>query len=90
MSDPVSGTTVAAGGLMGAGMFSLTTGIVYGVVLGAFAGAVFYIATSSDLSATRRLAYFVVLYIAEMVFCDWLRHEITVAKYDTNLHPQVL
>ncbi len=32
MSDPVSGTTVAAGGLMGASMFGLATGIDYGVV----------------------------------------------------------
>jgi hypothetical protein len=41
MSDPVSGTSVAAGGLMGASMFGLATGIDYGVVFGAFAGAVF-------------------------------------------------
>ena len=40
MSDPVSGTTIAAGGLMGASMFGLATGIDYGVVFGAFAGAV--------------------------------------------------
>ncbi|STW29890.1 prophage membrane protein [Klebsiella michiganensis] len=42
MSDPVSGTSIiVAGGLMGAGMFGLVTGIDYGVVFGAFAGAVF-------------------------------------------------
>jgi hypothetical protein len=40
MSDPVSGTSVAAG-VMGASMFGLATGIDYGVVFGAFAGAVF-------------------------------------------------
>lgn len=35
MSDPVSGTSIiVAGGLMGAGMFGLVTGIDYGVVLG--------------------------------------------------------
>ncbi|MEG7485062.1 putative holin, partial [Citrobacter freundii] len=45
MSDPVSGTTVAAGGLLGASMFGFATGIDYGVVFGAFAGAVFYVAT---------------------------------------------
>ena len=40
MSDPVSGTSIiVAGGLMGAGMFGLVTGIDYGVVFGAFAGA---------------------------------------------------
>ena len=67
MSDPVSGTTIAAGGLMGASMFGLATGIDYGVVFGAFAGAVFYIATAADLSAARRLAYFVVSYIAGII-----------------------
>ncbi len=47
MSDPVSGTSIiVAGGLMGAGMFGLVTGIDYGVVFGAFAGAVFYVATA--------------------------------------------
>ena len=29
MSDPVSGTTVAAGGLMGASVFGIATGIDY-------------------------------------------------------------
>lgn len=48
MSDPVSGTTIAAGGLMGASMFGLATGIDYGVVFGAFAGAVFLRGHSSE------------------------------------------
>ncbi|HBM4916799.1 TPA: hypothetical protein LXQ92_004698, partial [Enterobacter hormaechei] len=50
MSDPVSGATVAAGGLMGASIFGLATGIDYGVVFGAFAGAVFYVATAVNIS----------------------------------------
>ncbi|RZA84290.1 hypothetical protein EVY18_13630, partial [Citrobacter freundii] len=50
MSDPVSGTTVAAGGLMGASVFGLATGIDYGVVFGAFAGAVFYVATAANIT----------------------------------------
>ncbi|WP_414454706.1 putative holin, partial [Enterobacter hormaechei] len=58
MSDPVSGTTVAAGGLMGASMFGLATGIDYGVVFGAFAGAVFYVATATNLSRARLAGYF--------------------------------
>ncbi|SUH04005.1 holin [Salmonella enterica subsp. enterica] len=37
------------------------------MVFGAFAGAVFYIATAADLSATRRLAYFIVSYIAGII-----------------------
>ncbi len=54
MSDPFSGTTVAAGGLMGASMFGLATGIDYGVVFGAFAGAVFYVATAVNISRLNR------------------------------------
>ena len=63
-AEPISGTAVASAGLAGASVFGLATGIDYGVVFGAFAGAVFYIATAADLSAARRLAYFVVSYIA--------------------------
>lgn len=42
-------------------------GTDYGVVFEAFASSVFYIATAADLSATRRMAYFVVSYIAGLV-----------------------
>ena len=54
MSDPVTGTTVAAGGLMGASLFGLATGIDYGVVFGAFAGAVFYVATAVNISRLKQ------------------------------------
>jgi hypothetical protein len=63
-ADPISGTGLVGVALTGASIYGLLTGTDYGVVFGAFAGAVFYIATASDLSATRRLAYFVVSYIA--------------------------
>lgn len=71
MSDPISGTGLAGGALTGASVYGLLTGTDYGVVFGAFAGAVFYIATASDLSATRRLAYFIVSYIAG-ILCSGL------------------
>ncbi|KJO32765.1 membrane protein [Enterobacter hormaechei subsp. xiangfangensis] len=63
MSDPVSSTALTGVALTGASVYGLLTGSDYGVVFGAFAGAVFYIATASDLSILRRLAYFVVSYI---------------------------
>lgn len=64
MSDPVSGTSlVVAGGLMGAGMFGLVTGIDYGVVFGAFAGAVFYVATAVNITCFRLAAYFMTSFI---------------------------
>lgn len=58
MSDPFSGTGLAGLALTGASVYGLLTGTDYGVVFGAFAGAVFYIATAADLSVLRRLAYF--------------------------------
>lgn len=64
MSEPITGTGLAGGALTGASVYGLLTGADYGVVFGAFAGSVFYIATAADLSATRRMAYFVVSYIA--------------------------
>ena len=40
MSDPISGTGLAGGALTGASIYGLLTGTDYGVVFGAFAGAV--------------------------------------------------
>uniref|UniRef100_UPI0039064D2A putative holin n=1 Tax=Salmonella enterica TaxID=28901 RepID=UPI0039064D2A len=57
MSDPISGTGLAGGALTGASVYGLLTGTDYGVVFGAFAGAVFYIATAADLSASRRHSF---------------------------------
>ncbi|KGT87228.1 membrane protein [Erwinia typographi] len=64
MSEPVSGTVAAGSALTGASLFGLLTGTDYGVVFGAFAGAVFYVATAADLTLIRRSAYFVVSYFA--------------------------
>ena len=71
MSEPITGTGLAGGALTGASVYGLLTGTDYGVVFGAFAGSVFYIATAADLSAPRRMAYFVVSYIAG-VLCSGL------------------
>ena len=71
MSDPISGTGLAGGVLTGASVYGFLSGTDYGVVFGAFAGAVFYIATTADLSAARRLAYFLVSYIAG-ILCSGL------------------
>ncbi|EKY0025025.1 phage holin family protein, partial [Citrobacter freundii] len=71
MSDPISGTGLAGGILTGASVYGFLSGTDYGVVFGAFAGAVFYIATTADLSAVRRLAYFLVSYIAG-ILCSGL------------------
>ncbi|HED1393929.1 phage holin family protein [Citrobacter freundii] len=67
MSEPITGTGLAGGALTGASVYGLLTGTDYGVVFGAFAGSVFYIASAADLSTLRRLAYFIVSYIAGML-----------------------
>ncbi|MCT4701207.1 phage holin family protein [Enterobacteriaceae bacterium H20N1] len=64
MSEPLSGTVAAASALTGASLYGLLTGTDYGVVFGAFAGAVFYVATAADLTILRRSAYFIVSYFA--------------------------
>ncbi|EPS7001066.1 phage holin family protein, partial [Klebsiella oxytoca] len=58
-----SATTIAAGGLFGASLFGLATGIDYGVVFGAFAGAVFYVATAVNISRIKLVGYFITSFI---------------------------
>ena len=48
MSEPITGTGLAGGALAGASVYGLLTGTDYGVVFGAFAGSVFYIASAAD------------------------------------------
>ncbi|WP_244592165.1 putative holin, partial [Escherichia coli] len=62
-AEPISGTAVAAGGLMGASVFGIATGIDYGVVFGAFAGAVFYVATAVNISRLKLIGYFFTSFI---------------------------
>ncbi len=64
MSEPLSGSAAAASALTGVSLYGLLTGTDYGVVFGAFAGAVFYVATAADLTIFRRSAYFIVSYFA--------------------------
>lgn len=62
-ADPISGTLTATA-LTGVTFFGILSGLDYGVVFGAFAGAVYYVATAADLTTSRRVAYFLVSYIA--------------------------
>jgi FtsH-binding integral membrane protein len=71
MSEPVSGTSAIAAALTGVSLYGLFSENDYGVLFGAFAGATFYIASVIELSNFRRLAYFVVSYIAG-VLCSGL------------------
>ena len=62
-AEPISGTADASAGLAGASVFGLATGIDYGVVFGAFAGAVFYVATAADISRIKLVCYFLTSFI---------------------------
>jgi len=62
MSEPVSATAASAA-LATVGVFGWFTGLDYGVVFGAFAGAVFYVTSAVDLPAWRRISYFGVSFL---------------------------
>ncbi|MCM8151723.1 phage holin family protein, partial [Enterobacter hormaechei] len=54
MSDPLTGTgAVLGGGLLGSVLYGVFTHTDFGVVFGAFGGAVFYVATATNLSRAR-------------------------------------
>lgn len=62
MSEPISGAAVTTT-LASVGLFAWVSGLDYGVVFGAFAGAVFYVTSAADLSYARRAAYFCVSFM---------------------------
>ncbi|MDD9214906.1 phage holin family protein [Klebsiella quasipneumoniae] len=66
-AEPISGTAVASAGLAGASVFGLATGIDHGVVFGAFAGSVFYVATAANVTRLRLVAYFVTSFIVGVI-----------------------
>ncbi len=62
MSDPLSGSGTAAA-LGGVTVFGLFTGTDFGIVFGAFAGALFVATMPQTLSAWRVAAHFLVLIV---------------------------
>lgn len=63
MSDPISATSATAvvGGVATAGWYA---GLDAGVVVCAFAGAVFYVTQAKDVSRWERLGFFLVSFVA--------------------------
>ena len=62
MSDPATSTAVTTA-LTGATLFGAVTQTDYGVIFGAFAGAVYYVATAADVPLFRRGCYFLTSFI---------------------------
>ncbi|EHP1066125.1 holin [Escherichia coli] len=75
MSEPLSGSGTAAA-LGGATVFGLFTGTDFGIVFGAFAGALFVATMPQALSAWRVAAHFLVSFIIGVlgaeVLASWL------------------
>ncbi len=71
-AEPISGTAVAAGGLMGASVFGIATGIDYGVVFGAFAGAVFYVATAVNISRLGNDSNLLIVFYVQIMPDDFV------------------
>ncbi|AXD04654.1 holin [Salmonella enterica subsp. enterica] len=62
MSEPLSGTGTAVA-LGGATVFGLLTNTDFGIVFGAFAGALFIVTVPKELSPWRMAAHFLVSFI---------------------------
>ncbi|MEY8709514.1 putative holin [Mangrovibacter phragmitis] len=62
MSDPATSTAVTTA-LTGATLFGAVTQTDYGVIFGAFAGTVYYVATAADVPLFRRGCYFLTSFI---------------------------
>ncbi|ALP46940.1 putative holin [Escherichia coli] len=71
MSEPLSGSGMAEA-LGAATVFGLFTGTDFGIVFGAFAGALFVATMPQALSACRVAAYFLVLFIVGVLGADVL------------------
>ncbi|EFH7113437.1 putative holin [Escherichia coli] len=75
MSEPLSGSGTAAA-LGGATVFGLFTGTDFGIVFGAFAGALFVATMPQKISAWRVAAHFLVSFIVGVlgaeVLASWL------------------
>ncbi|HIG9583272.1 TPA: putative holin [Escherichia coli] len=82
MSEPLSGTGTAAA-LGGATVFGLFTGMDFGIVFGAFAGALFVATMPQSLSAWRVAAHFLVSFIVGVLGAHVLS-SLIVAKTGYN------
>ncbi|WP_311396420.1 putative holin [Escherichia coli] len=69
MSEPLSGSGTAAA-LGGATVFGLFTGTDFGIVFGAFAGALFVATIPQQISVWRVAAHFLVSFIVGVLGAD--------------------
>ncbi|CAH5162557.1 hypothetical protein AI2848V1_1579 [Klebsiella pneumoniae] len=78
MSDPLTGTgLIFGGGLIGSVIYGVITHTDFGVVFGAFGGAVFYVATTANLTRGRQIAYFMTSFIVGVLAAGLLGSKFT-------------
>lgn len=63
MSSPNVISDISAVASSGISLTHVLNGTDYSVIFGAFAGAVFYVASAADLRLVQRAAYFIVSYV---------------------------
>ncbi|MTD26232.1 putative holin [Erwinia sorbitola] len=63
MAGTLLAVSLGAAVTSGVSLFSFIGATDYGVLFGAFAGAVFYVTTAADIQVIRRAAYFMVSWI---------------------------
>lgn len=88
MSEPLSGSGTAAA-LGGATVYGLFTGTDFGIVFGAFAGALFVATMPQKISAWRVAAHFLVSFIVGVlgrVYCQPGLHQKQVMTVHLRMH----
>jgi hypothetical protein len=63
MAEPVS-TSYATGSVVAVGSLSLLPGVEAAVILGAFAGAVVFVLSATDLTNAKKVGFFAISFIA--------------------------
>ncbi|EOW6510848.1 phage holin family protein [Cronobacter malonaticus] len=81
MSEPISGGGAVALTLGGAGIFGLLTNTDFGVVVGAFAGALFVVTQQREVPVVRMFAHLIISFIVGVLGAGvaasairWLTH----------------
>ncbi|MGH8387649.1 MAG: putative holin [Pseudomonas sp.] len=91
MAEPSSGAVLASAGIIGVTAASLSPGVDVNAVVGAFAGAMFFVVFAKDLTPLARLGYFIASWVAgyyvanEVIGREWARSSGLVAFFGALL-----
>lgn len=91
MAEPSSGAVLASAGIIGVTAASLSPGVDVNAVVGAFAGAMFFVVFSKDLTPLAKLGYFIASWVAgyyvanEVIGREWARTSGLVAFFGALL-----